>query len=365
MKRTPFYGMHEKAGAKIVDFGGYAMPVQYTGIIEEHLRVRQAAGMFDVSHMGEIEVRGEGALEFVQHITLNDVTKLSEGKAQYSAMVYENGGMIDDLLVYHCGDYYMLVVNATNKEKDLQWILKHTPGDVEVRDVSDDTALIAVQGPRSLDILQTLSDVNLSEIKYYHFRIGTMAGVRMIISRTGYTGELGFELYYPVRDGDSGKIWETIMGAGRPAGLGPTGLGARDTLRLEMGYLLYGNDMDENTNALEAGLGWITKFDKGDFIGRDALLAVKQAGVSRKLVGLKIQDQSVAKRAIPRHGYPVVHNGTEIGTITSGTLSPSLQTSIALAYMQKQFTEEGTILDVSIRGNRFPFTLVKPPFLSK
>jgi aminomethyltransferase len=365
MRKTPFYGVHEKAGAKIVDFAGYAMPVQYTGIIEEHLRVRQTAGIFDVSHMGEIEIRGAGALEFVQQITLNDVSKLTDGRVQYSAMVYQNGGMIDDMLVYNCGEYYLLVVNASNKEKDLQWILKQAPGNVEVRDVSDDTALLAVQGPHSLNILQSLTEVELKDIKYYHFKIGILAGTRMIISRTGYTGELGFELYFPARESDGGEIWEKIMGAGRAAGIGPAGLGARDTLRLEMGYLLYGNDMDEKTNPLEAGLGWITKFDKGLFIGRDALLPLREGGIQKKLVGLKIQDQAGAKRAIPRHGYPVVHSGEEIGTVTSGTLSPSLQTSIALAYVRPEYAGEGTTLEVSVRGNNFPFTVVKPPFLSR
>ncbi len=367
MKKTPFYEVHTAAGAKIVEFAGYAMPVQYTGIIEEHNRVRDSAGVFDVSHMGEVEVSGEKAAEFVQFITLNDVTALYEGRAQYSAMVYENGGMIDDLLVYHLGDKYMLVINAANKAKDIAWIHKQAASfdGVTVKDVSDQTALIAVQGPKSRDVLQRLTDVDLSNIKFYHFRNGILADTGMMISRTGYTGELGFELYYNATEADNTAVWNAIIEAGKTEGIAPAGLGARDTLRLEMGMLLYGNDMNENTNPLEAGLGWITKFDKGNFIGKEALLKIKQNGVTRKLTGLKIIDQSIARRAIPRHGYPISSNGKEIGEVTSGTLSPTLQTSIAMGYMEREYVEEGREVAISIRGKEVAFAVTKPPFIRR
>lgn len=367
MKKTPFYDVHAAAGAKIVEFAGYAMPVQYTGIIDEHNRVRSAAGVFDVSHMGEVEVSGERAADFVQYITLNDVTKLSEGRAQYSAMTYENGGLIDDLLVYHLGDRYMLVINAANKEKDIAWIQKHAASfdGVSVRDISDRTALIAVQGPKSRDVLQRLTDVDLSDIKFYYFRNGVLANTSMMISRTGYTGELGFELYYNASDADNTAVWKAIIEAGKAEGIAPAGLGARDTLRLEMGMLLYGNDMNENNNPLEAGLGWITKFDKGDFIGKDALLKIKESGVSRKLTGFKIIDTNIARRAIPRHGYPINLQGKSIGEVTSGTLSPTLQTSIAMGYIEREFIEEGREVAISIRGKDVAFSVTKPPFIRR
>ncbi len=365
MKNTPFYSVHANTGARIVDFGGYAMPVQYTGIIEEHTRVRTAAGMFDVSHMGELKVFGEGAFDYLQRVTLNDIGRLTEGRAQYSAMLYEDGGLVDDLLVYHCGSYYLLVVNASNKEKDLAWLLSHQNPGVYVQDISDATALLAVQGPKSREILQQLTDVPLDEIKYYHFRTGSLAGTEMLISRTGYTGEIGFELYFDAAGVDCGLLWSEIMDRGREAGLTAAGLGARDTLRLEMGFLLYGNDIDESTNPLEAGLGWITKLDKGDFIGREALLKAKQSGLSRKLVGLSILDQSSARKFIPRPGYSIHLNGAPVGKVTSGTLSPTLQTSIALGYVHDETAAEGNNVSISIRGNDIPFTIVKPPFLKR
>ncbi len=367
MKRTPFYDNHVAAGAKIVDFNGYAMPVHYTGIIDEHKRVRTTAGVFDVSHMGEIEVSGEKATEFVQYVTLNDAAKIQEGRAQYTAMTYENGGLIDDLLVYHLGERYMLVVNAGNKEKNLAWIQNQAAsfGGVTVNDISDQTALIAIQGPKSRDVLQRLTDVNLSDIKFYHFRNGKIADTEMIISRTGYTGELGFELYYDASAADNSAVWNTILEAGKPEDIAPAGLGARDTLRLEMGMLLYGNDMDETTNPLEAGLGWITKFDKDDFIGKEALLKIKETGVKRKLTGFKIIDENMARRAIPRHGFPITLNGKEVGHVTSGTLSPTLQTSIAMGYVDREHSDEGNEVVISVRGKDVAFKVTKPPFIRR
>jgi aminomethyltransferase len=367
MKKTPFYDVHIGAGAKMVDFGGYAMPVQYTGIIDEHNRVRNSVGVFDVSHMGEIEVRGENAMRFVQYVTLNDVTNIEAGRAQYSAMTDENGGLIDDLLVYHLGSSYMLVVNAANKEKDYAWIEKQAASfeGISINDISDQTALIAVQGPKSRDVLQRLLDIDLSGIKYYHFERGTLKGTEMIISRTGYTGELGFELYYNAADADNPAVWNAIMEAGKSENIGPAGLGSRDTLRLEMGMLLYGNDMTEQNNPLEAGLGWITKFDKGDFVGKEALLKIKSNGTKRKLTGFKIVDESMARRAIPRHGFPITLNGKEIGEVTSGTLSPTLKISIAMGYIDREYAEEGREVTIAVRNQKVPFTVTKPPFLRR
>jgi len=367
MKKTPFYEAHQSLGAKIVDFGGFAMPVQYTGIIDEHNKVRNSVGMFDVSHMGEIEISGEKAKEFIQYVTVNDVEKLYEGRAQYSAMINENGGLLDDLLVYHLGNKYMLVVNAANKEKDLSWVQKQAASfdGVEVNDVSDKIALIAIQGPKSGEVLQRLTSIDLSGIKFYHFETGEISGIEMIISRTGYTGEFGFELYYDSTQTDNISIWNAILDAGKPEQLAPAGLGARDTLRLEMGLMLYGNDMNENNTPLDAGLGWITKFDKGDFIGKDALLELKEKGVKRKITGLKIKDETISRRAIPRHGFPIHLNGAQIGEVTSGTLSPTLQRSIAMGYLDREHIEEGKEVAVSIRGKDVPFVVTKPPFVRR
>jgi aminomethyltransferase len=367
MKKTPFYENHVRSGAKIVDFGGYAMPVQYTGIIDEHKRVRNSVGIFDVSHMGEIVVIGKRAKDFVQYLTLNDVTKLYEGRAQYTAMTYEYGGLIDDLLVYNLGDRYLLVVNASNKDKDLQWIQKQAASfdDVDIQDISERTALIAVQGPMSLSILQTLTDTDLSDVKFYHFKIGTILGTEMIISRTGYTGELGFELYYDATGCDNNAVWNAVIEAGKSEDIGPAGLGARDTLRLEMGMLLYGNDMDEKNNPFEAGLGWITKLEKENFIGRTALIDIKEKGTSRILTGFKIADETMARRAIPRHGFQIVHDGKEIGRVTSGTLSPTLQTSIAMGYVEREFAIEGNEVQILIREKEVAFTVTKPPFIRR
>ena len=359
-KRTPFYDIHRQLGAKIVEFGGFEMPVQYRGIIEEHRAVRNAVGIFDVSHMGEFEVWGEGAADFVQRSTVNDVTKLTEGKAQYSAMCYDHGGIVDDLLVYHLGDHYMLVVNAANINKDFSWLREHVVRNVDLRDVSDETALLAVQGPKSGETLQKLTSVELSTIPYYHYRRGRLADVEMVISRTGYTGELGFELFFLASPSDCDKIWNAICEAGRGFKIIPVGLGARDTLRLEMGYCLYGNDIDETTNPLEAGLGWITKLDKGEFVGRTALLEAKRAGLRRKLVGFTVEEKS-----FPRHGYEICSNGTKIGHVTSGTFSPSLEKGIGMGYVANQHAAVGSVVSVLVRTKEVSATVVKIPFIQR
>lgn len=360
MKRTPFYNIHRQLGAKLVEFGGFEMPVQYRGIIEEHRTVRSTVGVFDVSHMGEFEVWGSGAAEFVQRATVNDVTKLSEGRAQYSAMCYDDGGIVDDLLVYHFGDHYMLVVNAANIEKDFSWLKDHVSSDVDLRNVSDEVALLAVQGPKSLETLQMLTSVDLSSIPYYHFQEGRLADVEVIISRTGYTGELGFELFFHATQSDCERVWNAILEAGKKYQILPVGLGARDTLRLEMGYCLYGNDIDETTNPLEAGLGWITKLEKGEFIGRFALLQAKGAGLKRKLVGFTVEE-----RAFPRHGYEIYSNGSKIGHVTSGTFSPSLEKGIGMGYVDLQHAAAGSTVAVVVRSKEVSAKVVKLPFLQR
>ncbi|MGB2868447.1 MAG: glycine cleavage system aminomethyltransferase GcvT [Bacteroidota bacterium] len=360
MKRTAFCDIHKSLGAKMVEFGGFEMPVQYTGIIEEHLAVRKGVGVFDVSHMGEFEVRGKDALAFLQKTTVNDVAKLSEGKAQYSAMCYKEGGIVDDLLVYHCGDHYMLVVNASNTQKDFDWLQSNKSGAVDLRDVSESTSLLAVQGPKSLPTLQKLTKANLSSIPYYSFVKADVAGVPVILSRTGYTGEMGFELYFDSSPSTGKKMWDAIFTAGKEFGIVPIGLGARDTLRLEMGYCLYGNDIDQTTHPLEAGLGWITKLEKGEFNGKEVLVRAKSSGLKRKLVGFTLPEKNLA-----RHGYQVNANGAGVGQVTSGTFSPSLQKGIGLAYVGTEYAKGGTTLSISIRGKDVPATLVQVPFIRK
>jgi len=294
----------------------------------------------------------------VQRITVNDTSKLVEGRVQYSAMCYEDGGIVDDLLVYHCGDHFLLVINASNTEKDLAWMRSHATGNVRIEDRSDDTGLLAVQGPKSLATLQRLTDLDLGAIQYYHWKRGTIAGVDALVSRTGYTGELGFELYVGSDPAAGLALWDAIMQAGREYAIGPVGLGARDTLRLEMGYCLYGNDIDQTTNPLEAGLGWITKIDKGDFFGRLALQAVKQQGVARKLVGFSMND-----RAFPRHGYEIQADGRRIGTVTSGTFSPVLGKGIGMGYVAVGHATPGSALQIVVRDRAIPATVVPLPFV--
>lgn len=357
MKRTPFYELHAAQGAKLVEFGGFEMPVQYTGIIDEHLAVRNNVGVFDVSHMGEFIVRGKDALAYLQKVTVNDVATLSEGRIQYSAMCYENGGIVDDLLVYHRGDSYMLVVNASNIGKDFAWLQSQLEGEVELTDRSDSFSLLAVQGPKSLALLRKLTAVDLSAVEYYHFTQGTLAGVEMLLSRTGYTGELGFELYFDSDLQTGRRVWQALFDAGKEFGIKPIGLGARDTLRLEMGFCLYGNDIDQTTHPLEAGLGWITKLNKGNFNGRSVMLKAKEAGLKRKLVGFTLLEKAVA-----RHGYELTANGTSIGVVTSGTFSPSLERAIGMGYVAADRSGPGSEIAVAIRGKSVPATVVKTPF---
>ncbi len=359
MKRTAFYDIHKNAGAKIVAFGGYEMPVLYAGIMEEHKTVRNAVGVFDVSHMGEFFAKGANALSFLQKITVNDVSKLAPGKAQYSAMCYENGGIVDDLLVYMLAEHsYMIVVNASNIDKDWEWMKQHCPADVTFENKSDETALLAIQGPKSLETMQKLTPVDLAAIPYYNFVQGSVAGVEMIISRTGYTGELGFEIYFNASHGE--KIWNAIFDAGKEFGIAPIGLGARDTLRLEMGYCLYGNDIDQTTNPIEANLGWITKLNKGDFTAKSILEKIKSEGAKRKLVGMMLTD-----KAVPRHGYLLLVNGVHVGVVTSGTFSPSLEKGIAMGYVNVPHTEVGSKIAIDVRGKMVEATIVALPFLKK
>ena len=354
-KKTGLYDVHVRLGAQIVSFGGFLMPLKYTSIMEEHRRVRQSVGVFDVSHMGEFTVSGPGALEFVDRITTNDVASLEVYQVQYSAMLYDDGGIVDDLLVYRLPDRYMLVVNAANLDKDYQWVNDHCPSRVELRDISDDTTLLAVQGPDAPAVVQKLADRKLDDVQYYWCMEGTIAGIPGIISRTGYTGEVGWELY--VDRQYSERLWDAVMDAGKEFGISPVGLGARDTLRTEMKYCLYGNDISQDTNPLEAGLGWITKLEKGNFIGRDAVQKVKDEGVTRRLVAIEMQE-----KAFPRPHYPIVKNGETIGEVTSGIVSPSLEKGIAIGYVRRPHTKAGTELSIQIRGKDVPAVIVKPPF---
>ena len=357
LHRSPLHDRHRALGAKMVPFAGFHMPVQYpAGITAEHQAVRQRSGIFDVSHMGEFEVRGDQALDLVQLVTVNDVRATEPGKAQYSAMCRDDGGILDDLIVYRFPDSLMLVVNAANREKDLAWIREHADGlDARVRDRSGETALLAIQGPTARDVVKEVTDHDVDAIGYYRFQEGAVAGVDAVISATGYTGEDGFELYLPADDAVA--VWDALLEAGEPHGLVPAGLGARDSLRLEVGYALYGNDLDEEHTPLEAGLGWITKLDGYPFVGREALRRQKEAGVERKLVGLRLTD-----RGFPRPGYDVVHGDRVVGSVTSGTVSPTLQVGIALAYVPASMSEPGTELGVRIRDAAVPARVEKPPF---
>lgn len=360
MKSTALTQKHIALGAKMVPFAGYNMPVSYSGLNEEHLIVRNGVGVFDVSHMGEFRLRGEKALDLIQQVTSNDASKLVDGKVQYSCLPNEKGGIVDDLLVYRFkADEYYLVVNASNIEKDWDWISKFNAYGVEMKDLSDETSLLAVQGPKAITTLQKLTDVDLSSMEYYSFKVGKMAGISdVIISNTGYTGAGGFEIY--VKNADAEKMWDAIFEAGKEFGIKPIGLGARDTLRLEMGFCLYGNDIDDTTSPIEAGLGWITKFTK-NFTNRAAIEEQKQKGVSRKLVGFEM-----IERGIPRHDYPIADvNGTVIGKVTSGTQSPSLNKAIGMGYVKTEFASPGTEISIIIREKPIKARVVKLPFLQK
>lgn len=357
MKNTALTAVHEKLGAKMVPFAGYNMPVQYEGVIAEHNNVREHVGVFDVSHMGEFWVRGPQALDLIQKVTSNDAAKLVPGKIQYSCLPNDKGGIVDDLLVY-CEDEqnFMLVVNASNIEKDWNWISKHNDFDCEMENTSDDISLLAVQGPKAVAALQSLTDINLADMKYYTFEKGVFAGVdNVIVSATGYTGAGGFEIYFS--NADAGKIWNAVFEAGASQNIKPIGLAARDTLRLEMGFCLYGNDIDETTSPIEAGLGWITKFTK-DFINSDALKAQKEEGVTRKLVGFELVD-----RGVPRQGYAIVDgNGNEMGIVTSGTMSPSTGKAIGMGYVPTTAAAPDTEIGIAVRNKVLKAKVVKLPF---
>lgn len=361
MKKTGFYEIHKKLGAKIVPFAGFEMPIQYSSIIQETIHVRKSVGVFDVSHMGEIIIHGKDALNFVQKVTTNDASRLQPGKVQYSTFCYEDGGIVDDLLVYNFGEYFMFVVNAANKVKDFDWLKSNLSGDVQLTDRSDDISLLAVQGPNSLKTLQKLTSINLSEIKYYSFVNGRLADVDMTISRTGYTGELGFELYFKSDVKISEHVWNEIFEAGKEFDIQPVGLGARDSLRLEMGYCLYGNDIDQTTNPLEANLGWITKLNKPDFIGKTALMKISLNGVKRKLVGFVLSDS----RAFPRKDYEIMFQGNRVGVVTSGTFSPNLGKGIGMGYIKSEYANEGNVVGIKIRNQIVEAQIVKTPFIKK
>lgn len=361
LKKTPLNRIHRDLGARMVDFGGWDMPVQYAGVIDEHLATRKAAGLFDVSHMGEVEVRGSGALAYIQHLTINDASKLVAGQVQYSAICYPHGGIVDDVTLYRFApDHFLFCVNASNTDKDFAWMEQALAEgdfpDVELRNLSDQYAQLALQGPAADTILARLTQTNLKQVEYYHFVEGQVAGVPAIISRTGYTGEAGFELYFAAEAAES--LWTALMAAGSDEGIQPCGLGARDTLRLEMKFALYGHELSSEISPLEAGLGWITKLGKGDFIGRDALLKQKEKGVPRRLAGLVMTG-----KGIPRDGYPVFDGDQQVGTLTSGTMSPILRVGIGLALVTPECSGVGKELTVGIRNRKVECRIAKTPFI--
>jgi aminomethyltransferase len=359
LKQTPLNAVHRRLGAKMVPFGGWDMPVQYRGILEEHKAVRGAAGLFDVSHMGEVEFRGPAALVELQRLTSNDASRLQVGQVQYSALTTEAGTFVDDLTVYKfADDRYLVTVNASNIDKDVAWMRDHTRGNAEVRNLSDETALIAVQGPKALEILQKLTPLDLSGVKYYWFAQGTVLGQDAVVSRTGYTGEDGFEVYVNPRH--AAALWNALLEVGTPLGLLPCGLGARDTLRLEAKMALYGNDIDDRHTVLEADLGWILKLEKGEFIGKTALTGQKAEGIRRKLIGFEM-----IGRGIARSHYAIVKGGRPIGEVTSGSPAPWLNKNIGLGYVAVEHAAIGTEFEVMIRDNPVPARVVQTPFYKR
>jgi len=358
MKNTALTDKHIELGAKMVPFAGYNMPVQYTGVNQEHIHVRSAVGVFDVSHMGEFYVRGEEAEQLVQKVTTNDVSQLFDGKIQYSCLPNGKGGIVDDLLVYRISSQeFLLVVNASNIEKDWNWISSQNTFKATMENKSDELSLLAIQGPKATVALQSLTDINLKEMEYYTFKIGSFAGIdNVIVSATGYTGAGGFEIYFP--NENANDIWNAVFEAGASNDIQPIGLAARDTLRLEMGFCLYGNDIDDSTSPLEAGLGWITKLNKGEFIDKDYLANQKEAGLSRRLCAFEMVD-----KGIPRQGYPIVDaEGNEIGAVTSGTMSPSLKMAIGLGYVNLPTNKVGNEIFISVRNKSLKASVVKLPF---
>ena len=360
LKRTPLFEQHVALGARLVEFGGWEMPVQYSGIIDEHRAVRTHAGLFDVSHMGEFKVEGQDALAFLQHLVPNDVSRLAINQALYTQLCLPDGGTIDDLIIYKFDDgRYMLVVNAANIEKDFSWVDKQAKDfNVKITNQSSEIALLALQGPEAQSILQPMTEVDLSTIKYYHCLPGTVNGIDCIISRTGYTGEDGFELY--CSSADVPKLWNDLLAAGKDHGLLPTGLGARDTLRLEASYCLYGHELDEQTNPLEANLGWTVKLNKDEFIGHDALVKVKAQGPKRKLVGIEM-----VERGICRGGYAIYEDDQQIGVVTSGAPSPTLNKSIGMGYVEATHAVVGKPVFIDIRGKRTAAQIVALPFYKR
>jgi aminomethyltransferase len=361
MKSTPFTRKHIERGAKMAEFAGYNMPISYSGINEEHHAVRRNAGVFDVSHMGEFILKGENALDLIQRVTTNDASKLTAGKAQYSCLPNKQGGIVDDLLVYCVEEnkVYMIVVNASNIEKDWDWIQQHNDKGVEMHNISDDTCLLAIQGPNATKILQPLTEMDILNLKYYTFTKGEFAGVKnVLVSATGYTGAGGVEIYFEDKDGAGDKIWNAIFAAGEVQGLKPIGLAARDTLRLEMGFCLYGNDIDDTTSPLEAGLGWITKLSKESFISKEVFEAQKAEGIKRKLVGFEMVD-----KGIPRNHYVITDKeGTAIGYVTSGTQSPSLGKAIGMGYVRVEDAAIDSTIYIKVRDKLLQAKVVKMPF---
>jgi aminomethyltransferase len=360
LKRTPLYDEHRALGARMVEFGGWDMPVQYSSILEEHRAVRTRAGLFDVSHMGEFRVEGPGALDFLQHLVPNDVSRLAVNQALYTQLCLPDGGTIDDLIIYRLGENrYMMVVNAANIDKDFAWVKEHSGAySVTLTNISDETVLLALQGPQAQSILQPLTPIDLTTIAYYHCTPGQVAGIDCIISRTGYTGEDGFELY--TSSENAVALWRKLLAAGKEHGLLPAGLGARDTLRLEAGYCLYGHELDETTNPLEAGLGWTVKLNKGDFIGHDALAAIKAQGLKRKLMGIEM-----IERGVPRGGYAIFDNDRQIGALTSGAPSPALGKNIGMGYVEIADAVPGKAVQVDIRGKPTAAQIAALPFYKR
>jgi aminomethyltransferase len=364
LRRTPLHAQHVAAGARLVPFAGWEMPVQYAGVVDEHRAVRTAAGLFDVSHMGEVRVTGKGAEAFLQHLTPNDVSRLPVGRAHYSALLTPEGTYLDDLLTYHLGDGdYLLVTNAGNAAADFAWIERQAAewqGEpVAVRDVADDYALLALQGPRALEILDPIVRADLGDLRYYGFSQAPVADIPALVSRTGYTGEDGFEIY--VAPEHAPGLWEMLLDEGREAGLVPAGLGARDTLRLEAAMALYGHELDRETTPWEAGLAWTVKLDKGDFVGRDALVAAREAGPRKKLVGFEARGRGIAREGQAVH----VPGGDAVGRVTSGTWSPTFEKALGMAYVPPAMAEAGTALEVDVRGRRVPIEVVPMPFYKR
>jgi aminomethyltransferase len=356
LKRTPLYAAHVRAGARMVPFGGWEMPVQYAGIVEEHRAVRRAVGLFDVSHMGEFEIKGPGALAVLQRLTTNDVGALAVGQVQYSLLCYPDGGIVDDLTVYRLdADRFMLTVNAANIDKDWDWVTEQGRGDARWKNISAGTALLAVQGSRAESLVARLADGDVTAVLYYHFVSGSVTGVPALISRTGYTGEDGFELYVEAAEAET--LWDALLDAGKDGGIAPVGLGARDTLRLEMKYALYGNDIDRTTNPIEAGLGWVVKPAKGEFIGRAAIERVKAEGPRRRLAGFEMVD-----RAVARHGYRILKDGAEVGVVTSGSYGPQVDRYIGMGYVATAHSKVGDEIEVEVRGKSQRARIVQTPF---